>query len=152
MFTCKHFILTGLGLCLMLFACSERRADGEADSSDRADPIYGAVVRLKGSYRWGFETTALHLCNQSRQQCRANVDEGDCWVEFSKAAYGQLTLLRKRGSQADEFGELWLEGSGRIASQPGNFGHLGAHDCQVELTEVRAIDEGPPYLFRPPPP
>ena len=152
MFTCKHAMLIALGCYMLLCACSERRADSEAAPPDRAVPAYGPAVQLKGTYQWGFETSAIHLCAQTRQQCRVNVEGSGCWVEFSKAAYGQLTRLQQRDSEADEFGELWLEGLGRIARQPGNFGHLGAYDCQVELTEVRAIDAGPPYLFRPPPP
>lgn len=145
--------LAALYLSVLLSACSERNVHDATEFSEPAEPTYEPQAPLRGVYRWGFETSALHLCNTTRDRClnAIETDEG-CWVEFTESAYRQLSLLREDSYERDEYAEVWLEGSGRLAEQPGNFGHLGAYACQVELTAVHAIDGGPPWVFRPPPP
>ena len=101
-----------------------------------------------------FETSALYLCRGPRRQClsEAALDRAGCWIEFTEEGYAQLSKLRLKDDNMIEGGEVWIEGLGRIASQSGNFGHLGSYSCQIQLTHVSKVDPGTPHLFLPPEP
>jgi len=111
-------------------------------------------MSLKGVYRFGFELSVLHLCDKPRKECVSTLplEAGGCWIEFTNVANAGLKQLAPNIYKADNYGEAWMEGTGRIAREPGNFGHLNGYSCQVQLTHVRVIDGGPPYMFRPPEP
>ena len=149
-------MIRGKAFCLVLLllvGCSERNVNGGTDTHEPAHPDYRAHGALKGMYRWGFETSAIHLCDTSRNECLSlNGPDNGCWVEFTEAAYRQLVALRGNEQDGDEFGEVWLEGSGRLAETPGKFGHMGDYDCQVEFAEVNAIDAGLPWASQTPAP
>lgn len=140
-------------LVILLCACGERNVHDGESPYEPAEPVYAAAKSLKGVYRSGFETSAIHLCETSREECLTSIGPDDgCWVEFTEAAYRQLVELRGDGDKGDAYEETWLEGRGRVTRKPGGFGHMSAHACQVELTTVQAIDPGPPWAFQPPPP
>jgi len=143
--------MLGLFLPLCLASCSKPPPDRPVVQQDQSKPAYWPVSSLKGVYLGGVETSAMFLCSVPRGQCVAGFPEDGCWVEFSKRASDQVTRIIKRGDRR-LYGEYWFEGAGRVAWQPGNFGHLATYKCQVELIEVRQFDDGPPYAFRPPPP
>ena len=145
--------LTFLGLVsLLCWGCSAADPDGGTETRAQLGPRYGREVPLQGVYRSGFEVSVIHLCEKSRQDCADSLrlDDGGCWVEFTEAAVAELERLAPDFPKADEFAEAWVEGTGRIAREPGDFGHLNGYSCQVQLTGVRTIDTGPPYVFRPP--
>lgn len=140
------------GLVVLLCSCSERNVHDGTGSYEPAPPVYATKGALKGFYRWGFETSAIHLCTTRREECPSSIGpDNGCWVEFTEAAYRQLVELRGDGDDGDIYGEVWMEGSGRVARNPGNFGHMGDYACQVELAAVYAIDPETPRALQPQP-
>ena len=138
---------------LLLCGCSGSGSDAGTEIPIQNDPDYGAEASLKEVYRFGFEVSVLHLCEKSREDCVSSLPlDGGCWIEFTNVAATELKRLAPNIFEADNYGEAWMEGTGRIAREPGNFGHLNDYSCQVELTHVRIVDGGPPFMFRPPPP
>ena len=139
-------------LIVLLCSCSERNVHDDKGPYEPEQPAYGTQGTIKGYYRWGFETSAIHLCAVNREECLSSISSDDgCWVEFTEAAYRQLIDLRGDGDNRDVYGEIWLEGSGRIAKKPGNFGHMSTFACQVELAAIHAIDPETRGAFEPPP-
>ncbi len=142
-----------LGLVVLLWSCSERNVYDETGSFEPPQPAYGKQEGLKGLYSWGFEISAIHLCNTTRDDCLYPIGaEGECWVEFTEAAYRQLEELRGDSLGSDDYGQVWLEGSGRVTKKPGNFGHMSDYGCQVELGAVHVVSQETPRAFQPPPP
>lgn len=145
---------------IFLFAATACRADEASDPQNAElivepdEPAYGDEVSIKGNYVWGFETSAFYLCSETRKRCvsTAPLNGAGCWIEFTKEGFAQLSKLRPNDDDMLEGGEVWIEGSGRIARRPGNFGHLGGYSCQIQIASVYSVDAGPPYLFRPPDP
>ena len=114
-------------------------------------PQYGATRDLKGVVLIRFETNAIALCDTGRSRCTmpTNVDGSSqpCWLERKEGV--ALSLPVPDGESTDA--QFWIEGSGRIAVHPGNFGHLGSYTCQVELTRLDRFDADPPLVFDRPP-
>jgi hypothetical protein len=116
-------------------------------------PAYGASRPISGKIMFGQETSMIGLCRTERTTCvlPTNVDGSDqpCWLVFTGAGTASLERLTGRRDPGD--GEYWIEGDGRIAVEPGGFGHLSRYTCQVEVSRVRAFEEGPPWMWSPPP-
>jgi hypothetical protein len=103
---------------------------------------------LRGVYRSDFEVGAFHLCDTVRQLCASTLKvEDGCWLVFTETSAEQVDRLEPNLFKPDEFGEAWVEGDGRVAREPGSFGHLNQYPCQVELTTVRKVDPKPPFVF-----
>jgi len=153
-----------LGFVALLSACCAQSAPDEAqrDKLKHYDeliayletPSYGLPRAITGKAVYGQETTMIGLCRTERRACVAptNVDGSDqpCWLVFTEA--GAASLAKATGRQYQQDGEYWIEGEGRIAVRPGGFGHLSEYGCQVEISHVRVFEEGPPWMWSPPPP
>lgn|GEM_PF-4130375 len=128
-------------------ACQADEA-GANGPGEQQTPAYGELMPLKGHYVWGFESADFYPCEATRVECVAipAKDRQACWVRFTEDARARLSEVEPGNSHA-EGGELWIEGAGRKATEPGQFGHLGAYSCQIEITRIDKADPAPPYLF-----
>lgn len=130
---------------LVLTSASCRAEAGKADTAGiSAEPAYGDTVALKGHYVTGEETSTFYPCDASREQCTAAPGHGEenCWVQFSENLHRQLS--GKVAGYGPEGGRFWLEGTGRVSSRPGNFGHLGAYSCRIEISRIDVLDTRSP--------
>lgn len=149
-------------LCvLLLTSCSGEAGQTAGAASSKQDeelrryletPQYGGTRPLSGKAMFGRETSIIGLCDKGRADCELprNVDgsEQPCWLEFTERASADRRRLTRANYPED--GEYWIEGEGRVAVQPGGFGHLSEYTCQVELVSVRVIETGPPHFWQPP--
>lgn len=155
--------LSLLLVLLVTMGCSsEPIANAQQSGDNRFDqlvryletPQYGPVVKIAGKTLFHLETSAIGLCKVERAKCTipTNVDGSDqpCWLDFSDKV-SKFLADRKISFGVGE-GDYWIEGQGRIAVQPGHFGHLGEYTCQVEVTHIDLIEKGPPWMWGPPPP
>jgi hypothetical protein len=148
----------GIVLLALLGACSaqDSAANLQRDAMIAAieNPPYGPPRRITGKVLYGQETVMIGLCRTERRRCTLPTDakgrEQPCWLVFTAAGAGSLT--RVTGRQYQEDGEYWIEAEGRLAEGPGGFGHVNAYGCQVEISRVRVFEEGPPWMWAPPPP
>ena len=129
-------------------------SESEAMIAAVENPPYGPLKRVTGKVLFGQETVMIGLCRAERRLCTiptdANGAEQPCWLDFTAA--GSESLTRVTGRRYQEDGEYWIEAEGRVADRPGGFGHLSQYGCQVEISSVRVFEEGPPWMWAPPPP
>jgi hypothetical protein len=100
-------------------------------------PQYGAPRSIRGRLRLSFETSSLRICDGGdARTCEThrNVDGTDqaCWTNFARSAEQDLS-----GRLSD--GSYWIEFTGRVAVQPGLFGHLNQYTCQVEVLRIQRL-------------
>ena len=103
-----------------------------------ATPQYGAPVRLRGIVTWGFETSSIDICDNATGPCQRhhNIDGSaqNCWLQLAPSAARNLPP-----EQLD--GNYEIELTGRVATQPGMFGHLSQYTCQIEALRVHRLRE-----------
>ena len=108
-------------------------------------PTYGPWQRLNGRVTFGFETSVIELCADNSELCamRRNVEASSrpCWVDFQPAGG-----MPRVGS-----GLFVMSFEGRIATSPGQFGHLNGFACQIEVRRVISVRQArlsvePPWL------
>ena len=74
-------------------------------------------------------------------------------VRGVEGMFGNIAgLARVKKTEVYFTSTRWLEGSGVRTLEPGSFGHVGAHACEVRFDKVIRIDRGEPWFFEPPPP
>jgi hypothetical protein len=103
-----------------------------------ATPQYGGPIRLRGIVTWGFETSSIDICDNAAGPCQRhhNIDgsEQNCWLELAPSAARDLPP-----GQLD--GNYLIELTGRVATQPGMFGHLSQYTCQIEGLRIHLLRE-----------
>jgi hypothetical protein len=135
-----------LALAMAAAACGPVQTN-ETETADRGQsellnylqtPQYRGPRRLRGAITLGFEASLIELCDNEAGPCRPhrNVDglEQACWLEFAPSARRDLPARPADGLYLAEI-------TGRLAVQPGMFGHLNQYSCQVEAVHVHNLRE-----------
>jgi hypothetical protein len=108
-------------------------------------PVYGPVRRLAGDAAWGMETEVIDVCGSSQADCGPDREVRDnlrdCWLTYTPE--GNRSLRSFLGGRAPDNGSYWIEVDGRVALQPGGFGHLNQYRCQIEVVRVHTFIEDP---------
>lgn len=116
-------------------------------------PAYTNAILMAGIATFGPEQSDIAICDPlsssgsysfapaDRNSCRmpTNVDGSyqPCWLELTPNGSADLKRLTKSG-RLDE-GSYWVRGKGRLALEPGSFGHLGRYSCQVEIDQLQTL-------------
>ena len=131
-------------LAVAAIACTDQpdRANGTGTDEREAlinyleAPQYGVPVRLRGVVGWGFETSSIDICDNASGPCvrHRNVDGAaqNCWLELAPSAANDLPREHLDGN-------FLIELTGRVATLPGLFGHLGEHSCQIEALRIHSL-------------
>lgn len=115
-------------------------------------PQYSQAVEITGIASFGPEMVEIGLCPFGKETCDMpiNVDGTfqPCWLVFRSNAEKDLEGMGivKR----IEDGSYRVRGLGRIATQPGLFGHLSSYTCQVELESITSFKPTRHWLAPPP--
>ena len=132
-----------LGTCLALTGCAVQQENKDDDPNltkepkVQSGPQYTSETRITGVYRFQFELASIDFCPDAKychDPSEYRYGEG-CWTGFNENAQEDLDRLDPN----DVFytgGSFWIEGTGRIAVQPGMFGHNGYYNCQVQFSSV----------------
>ena len=136
-----------LALIALAAACADRQPSGNSGSNETAGlaaehqrlldyletPLYREPTRVRGFVTLGFETSAIDICDNPEGRCvpHRNVDGSNqqCWLDFADSAARDLP-------QPVPDGNYQVLLTGRIAAQPGMFGHLNQYSCQVEAITI----------------
>jgi hypothetical protein len=101
-------------------------------------PQYRGPRRLRGAVTLDFEVSLIEICDNEAGPCRPhrNIDgsEQACWLEFAPSARRDLPARPADGLYLAEI-------TGRLAVQPGMFGHLSQYTCQVEAVRIHDLRE-----------
>ena len=150
--------LTVLGSCTPEKPFCSKENEGELENYHNLldmieNPQYTAAVPIAGVWSLGFENSSMAVCDYRSASCKfvRSVDGRItfCWVELSESAQGDIRKLH--GNRSLEDGSYYVEGEALIATQPGMFGHLNSYTCQIELQNVRVLNEARHPLDPPPP-
>lgn len=129
---------------LLVAACSPSGERGPSGNTPDERAEYGPFVMLDGIYVSEFEVSAFHPCNgpQGMGTCEAGEDVG-CWLVFSDEAVAQVDRYGAAFPGPEYPGAARVWGFGRIAREPGGFGHVNGYPCQVELAHVNRFAKQP---------
>ena len=108
------------------------------------NPPYGPIRPIQGRVHLGQESSTIVVCESNRAEClgggrRNERPRLDCWLTNTEASARALRKLT--GTEYQKDGAYWIRGTGRLATEPGFFGHLNAHACQVQMHDVTVFHE-----------
>jgi hypothetical protein len=112
------------------------------------EPHFGAEIPIRGFTSFGFEHSAITLCQTLDGVCTLSIDPNtqaplQCWLSFAP----DRKLYERLDEKPDPDGGFrgrFIKGQGKITQVNGLLGHLGKYHCQVELTGLDSIHEHAP--------